>query len=407
MEKITSNSTQRTGSLCRTFLKLFAGLATVLLVLTQIFYGLTVITWLKQPQGYIYSYISTNPTSSSWDSSKSAVLGLATKYNLDVYKIFVGSLRATGFDGHIILGISEDLSPDVMEYLAANQVTTHVVEVAEKCTYQGQPSAHVDRDGRIESVKWICAKDYPDYKLTWARFALYKDWLLACPDCTDGVILTDVRDAYFQRDPFRTVKPEHQRPLMVFEEDPRTDTTHWLTDFPIKTCKGKDIGERRMLCSGSTMGSREGILDYIDVMMEEFDEWKTKSECRTNMKGDDQSIHNSLYYENRFRNVIAIPYRTGPINVIGYTASEIFKRVKKEKEEGNVFLKKNDDDKWQHWLPEEYDELIDPKTGLLVNIDGSPSGQIHQHDRFGWIMANWMSNNSNKGWPYNSVSDEQ
>jgi len=42
-------------------------------------------------------------------------------------------------------------------------------------------------------------KAYPDYKITWARFLFYRDWLNDCPWCTDGVILTDVRDAYFQR----------------------------------------------------------------------------------------------------------------------------------------------------------------------------------------------------------------
>merc|ERR1712150_293323 len=112
----------------------------------------------------------------------------------------------------------------------------------------------------------------------------------------------------------------------------------------------------------------------------------------------------------RFRNVIAMPHRARPVHVVGYTAARIFDHAQKEKEEGNVrsnFLKENDDNKWQHWLPEEYDELIDPKTGLLVNIDGSPSGQVHQHDRFGWIIESWMNKNFNKGWPYNSVSDEQ
>ena len=43
-----------------------------------------------------------------------------------------------------------------------------------------------------------CLKAYPDYKITWARFLLYRDWLLECPTCSDGVMLTDVRDAFFQ-----------------------------------------------------------------------------------------------------------------------------------------------------------------------------------------------------------------
>lgn len=350
-----------------------------------------------------FSKLHTHTKPKRWDSSKSAVLGLATNYSLGVYKIFVGSLRATGYNGHIILGIAKDAPPDVMQYLTTNKVTTHVVEVAEKCTYEGEKSAH-DGNGDNTVVHWKCAKDYPDYKLTWARVALYRDWLLACPDCTDGVMLTDVRDSFFQRDPFSTVKPEQQRPLMVFEEHPDLDTTHWLTDFPIKTCKGVPIGARPMLCSGSTMGSREGILDYTKVMMEEFDDWKTKANCRTNMKGDDQSIHNYLYYANRFKDVISIPHRTGPINVAGFQASILFEQAKKEKiggGNGSKFIKQGDDENWQNWFPEEYG-LIDPKTGLLTNLDGNPSGQVHQFDRFGFIIQSWLNKNNNKNWPYNS-----
>ena len=59
-----------------------------------------------------------------------------------------------------------------------------------------------DNGGKIldtqVSQEWHCPKAYPDYKLTWARFPLYRDWLAACPTCTDGVMLTDVRDAFFQ-----------------------------------------------------------------------------------------------------------------------------------------------------------------------------------------------------------------
>jgi hypothetical protein len=43
------------------------------------------------------------------------------------------------------------------------------------------------------------------------------------------------------------------------------------------------------------MGSREGILKYLTAMREEFDYWKTREECRIDIIGDDQSIHNYLY----------------------------------------------------------------------------------------------------------------
>ncbi len=144
------------------------------------------------------------PTSSKsrWESSKSAVLGLASGYPRSVYEGFVGSLRATGFSGHIILAIAKDAPSDVVSYLSEQNVTMKYVERADKCTYDG---AIDDRGIPIDMSKsgeWKCPKEYPDYKITWARFLYYRDWLKDCPSCTDGVMLTDVRDAFFQKDPF-------------------------------------------------------------------------------------------------------------------------------------------------------------------------------------------------------------
>ena len=137
-------------------------------------------------------------SSSYWDSSKSAVLGLASGYGREVYETFVGSLRATGFSGHIILAISKDAGADVITYLSEQNVTTKFVERAEKCTYNGTIGEEGVPIDMHKSTEWKCPKDYPDYKITWARFLYYRDWLKDCPSCTDGVILTDVRDAFFQ-----------------------------------------------------------------------------------------------------------------------------------------------------------------------------------------------------------------
>ena len=341
-----------------------------------------------------------------WDPAKSAVLGLAAGYGLQSYQDFVGSLRSTGYPGHILLGLATNAPSDVLDYLRQQNVTIHFVEMADSCTYNGT----MGFEGKpMDTKDWHCPKAYPDYKITWARFPLYKDWLMDCPTCTDGVMLTDVRDAYFQRDPFAmAVELQMQYPLMVFEEHPDMRNTHWLTDFPITLCKKYKVGETQVLCSGSTMGSREGILDYIDAMVEEFDEWKVQEKCRIDMPGDDQSIHNYLYYTNRFKNATSIPHRTGPIHVVGYEASRIWEKAEAEGKEHGVTVWNVDsfyakeEDKWQGWLPEEYG-LIDQETGLIVNMDGVASAQVHQVDRFGSLNRKWMSKMKEEVWPYNKA----
>lgn len=153
------------------------------------------------------------------------------------------------------------------------------------------------------------------------------------------------------------------------------------------------------------MGSREGILEYLNAMREEFDYWKTREECRIDIIGDDQSIHNYLYYTNRLGDARAIPHRTGPIHVAGYTAARIYESAtiaaaERGEAPADFYAK---DGAWQNWLPEEYG-LIDPKTGLIVNLDGLPSAQVHQFDRFNDLWEGWFRKMKEMGWPYNKAT---
>ena len=74
---------------------------------------------------------------------------------------------------------------------------------------------------------------YPDYKIQWGRFPLAAEWLKECTECTDGVMLSDVRDAYFQRDPFAAVTHEQAASgLMLFEEHPMMTTKSAIVSLP-------------------------------------------------------------------------------------------------------------------------------------------------------------------------------
>ena len=57
-----------------------------------------------------------------------------------IYQTFVGSLRATGYSGNIILGIASDAPTSTVDYLASQNVTIKYIENAEKCTYNGTKS---------------------------------------------------------------------------------------------------------------------------------------------------------------------------------------------------------------------------------------------------------------------------
>lgn len=72
------------------------------------------------------------------DSSTGTVLSIAIGYRLPVHKIFVGSLRATGYKGHIVLGVSEDTGQDVLDYLHAQGVTVKLLHRV-NCTHGYNP----------------------------------------------------------------------------------------------------------------------------------------------------------------------------------------------------------------------------------------------------------------------------
>ncbi|KAL3823484.1 hypothetical protein ACHAXA_010244 [Cyclostephanos tholiformis] len=367
----------------------------------------------------------------TWKSEKSAVLSMASSSGLDDHARFVGSLRATGYDGRIILGISHDSSDDVIEYLDSKNVTYHRVYKSETgCAHNGTAGAEpmymtYDDNGigtprriiiNADGTGWNCPREYPEYKLTWARFFYYRDWLMSEEDCgvgmvecADGIMVTDYRDAYFQADPFQTAVRMglHRHPILVFEEHPNMVNTHWLTDLPVMSCKKHKVGPTPVLCSGGTMGSREGMLEYLNVMIEEFKHWMTQPDCRMQGYGDDQAVHNYLYYAGRFGDIAkAIPHRTGPIHVVGYEASNINEEaMKKAKGRGLSDVPKDFYVKyaWQRWLPEEYG-LINPDTGMVVNLDGLPSAQVHQYDRFGNLIDGWLGKMKEQGWPNNNAT---
>lgn len=340
----------------------------------------------------------------NWRSSHSAVLAMATNYDMETYQTFIGSLRATGYDGHIILGVSENPSEELASYCALQNVTM-------------QPQEH----GK-----------YDEYKVSHKRFFTYTDWIRDCNTCTDGIMLTDFRDAFFQADPFATaVKLGQQYPIMVFEElvDGEHSATHWLTNVPVPRCRGFTFTmDHAMLCSGSTMGSREGILEYLHAMMNEIKYWNTHAECIDGGVGDDQSIHNYLYYTNqlnyttadgKFVNAVAIPHRTGAIHVVGVQAARIYERVHKINNcqewpepcpaRANFYVKDNNVTAWlpEHpgfGAPDDTTRLLDSATGFILNLDGTPSAQVHQVDRFNDLPEKWFEMMREKGWPNNKAT---
>ena len=359
--------------------------------------------------------LDSNKKSSRMDEN-AAVIGIATGYGLDTYQSFVGSLRKSGYKGNIILGVSPDIKPNVEEYLLAKNVTM-------KKIYKTECAPTV-------TASEGCAAPYPNVKIRWARFPLARDWLVECSTCSGPVLITDVRDAYFQDNPFGEGAPVVDS-LQVFEENPIQTTEHWLVEWPVRECRGVTYA-KPMLCSGTTIGTRDTMLQYLERMYDEMKAWTDDPKCHFQINGDDQSIHNYLFYSGKLPFAQAIPPRTGIVNTVGVDGSHVFehghmdKWTKQGKSRGEAREFPFDGATDKNWLGTlnkvsyelngktgsyviadgskfklEYNWIFNASSvsytlideeGYFVNADGSRSRMIHQFDRFGPPFEDrWLS----------------
>jgi len=360
----------------------------------------------------IYAPYDDDPSSSS---DTATVIGMATNYDLEVYERFVGSLRKTGYQGHIILGVGPDVSQRVLQYFRYRNVTAKILSWV-NCTYATAPAAtnsSKDDSHRNDEIflqkDTHCAHPYPDIKLRWSRFPLARDWLLECQTCTGPVLVSDVRDTVFQKDPFG---PDLDRSnlagLQVYEEHPSQTTNHWLTKWPIGKCKGKTYNET-MLCSGTTTGTRSAMIKYLEAMYSEMLVWiNDVNSCHFPINGDDQSIHNYLYYSGQLPFATAIPNRSGRGSVVNTVGVEgaIIARRHRERLMRPPHNMTHGDAMWQpfegadistttnqknrRWIGEEYN--LTDQYGYFTEADGSRSRVVHQWDRFGRPYVNlWLA----------------
>ena len=170
-----------------------------------------------------------------------------------------------------------------------------------------------------------------------ARFPFYKD-AVECYTPDALVLLTDVRDVYFQRDPFPIlqVRLGAGHDLFFMEEAP-SNTFGWggTENFNkrwIWSCWGEQavarLANKTVLCAGTTMGTATGIRRYLKVMMQGIAErarsrdkakycpgW-VKEEC--DCHSADQGYHNYLFYTGLFgRGTTSFRNGVGPVYTVG------------------------------------------------------------------------------------------
>ena len=316
----------------------------------------------------------------AFPSGQDAVMGLAVYYNnLRLFRRVVGSLRFTGYDGHIILGVSPKLTLKEEEYLKRMNVTYYTVYIVD-CDLSISVGRNVSG-----LVRGKCSKGLERLKLEWGRFEMARQWLHACDSCFGYIMVVDTRDIFFQSNPFENMSPAAlaKHDLFFIEEIaphscPVNDSDrsfiagNFRNKAHIVPCYGleayKMYLKRPVLCSGTVYGTNTGMKRFLSILVDEF----YKNSASKNMKcrspsTTDQWTMNYLYYHGRFgsyEKTRTLPWGTGPVQTIG-------KPCVKNKKTGQS-------------------DMVKVKNGYIVNIHEHDKivPVIHQFDRcFPWIKG--------------------
>lgn len=318
------------------------------------------------------------------------VMALAAYKNniMQKYNYFVGSLRASGFTGYIILGVHPEISTEEESYLKWMNVTMYNVYSA-PCVL---PFKVKDEGGNYE-IRNKCSKYNPMLKLEWARYEMALQWLKTCTSfrpessCTGWAMVCDFKDVMFQKHPFADLgEPQHAaHDLFLIEEkhkksdkDTGINTDHWFATGSLINCYGKARAKQMlpagapMICSGTTVGTRTGLLRYLTVITSSFYDHVDKgSECIP-PRAVDQPIHQLLWYQGKYGNGLksatAMKYGEGPVLTVGALCAR--KNDLLDLQESTVNFR----------IDHAQEGGVD-SGGLFLRDDNSIAPVIHQWDR--------------------------
>jgi len=199
-------------------------------------------------------------------SSDCYILGAATGYSLDQVLPFIVSLKRTGYRGRLCLFVWD-----------LDQTTIQLLQKLGAEIYPCQ-TRKLDKS----------------YTVTGGRFFVFNDFLKTIAGKDELVMLTDVRDVFFQENPFEKFSDEG---VCFFLEDGQYVADHcnlnseWIIKAFHENMLQKLIG-KPISCVGVTIGRIDEIKSYLNSMTNEL------MELGQDFFGSDQAIHNKMLYFN-------------------------------------------------------------------------------------------------------------
>jgi hypothetical protein len=262
------------------------------------------------------------------DTSPNLILGAVEDLPWQALRPFVLSLRRTGFDGELVL-FAAGLDRHTRKSLASSGVEVRALRRAQLPLRRGtlepydavfarlhahypavvRQASRLFRDPRSAATRIAALVSVRDTR----RFFAYLDYLSTSDASYGNVMLTDVRDVFFQADPFAF---DLGGGLSCFLEDSaetlgtQPHNRKWL-----QAAFGSDVvaemSEKPIVCAGLTIGPVELVLRYLEVMADHLLRLPRQA------VGLDQAVHNYVLHKGLVPGARLIPNGAGIVSTLG------------------------------------------------------------------------------------------
>lgn len=302
---------------------------------------------------------------------KNLIIGIAANYDRFDITIFVESLRNTGCSDEVIL-FETNFTKKCYDFCKKNNVST--IKINSEYPW------FVDEDLSLKLRNIDQGTPYPAHYI---RFFLIEAFLKTSKKY-NRIIISDVRDVFFQENPFKTTIKNNE--LQCFLESDEVT----ISEEPINSAwfiNGygklgiKEIKNECISCCGIIVGGTKAIIRYTKIMCDEFDRL---SNAKVIIGFDgvmEQAIHNYLLRNGDFNPVEIIPDDLGLVSTLSYF-----------KPKNNIHLN---------------------STNQIINSKNAVIPIVHQYDRFPDIekiilrnlsfktrLVNIISKKAKWVWPY-------
>jgi len=209
------------------------------------------------------------------EEQENLILGTAWGYHVDQIKVFIESWKKYCHDTRLIMLVEPDVAPEKFEYLADNDV----------------------------DIRFFTAGYFIPSAIHNTRYFKYLDILLEGRGYYDRVFLTDIRDVALQGNVFDEVGADANGDLHAFMEDPDWTCDERFNKHILTSNYGEKVAaefkDKRIICSGTTLGSADMITQYIVALMNER---SLEKMVKAGGIPDEQAPHNYLFHKDKLPN---------------------------------------------------------------------------------------------------------